>query len=49
MNEELRFKIFLAKLFGRKGQFIDSGYQVTVYVWRGIAYVVDVVEVSKDN
>jgi len=47
MNDEIRFQMFLAKLFGRKGKFVDSGFEVTVYVWRGIAYVIDVVELPK--
>lgn len=42
MTEELRFQIFLARLFGVKRQFQDNGYMATCYYFRGVVYLTEV-------
>lgn len=41
MTEELRFQIFLAKLFGVRRQFTQDGWMATAYYFRGITYLTE--------
>lgn len=41
MTDQLRFEIFLARLFGQKRQFTDNGYVATVYYFRGTGYMTE--------
>ena len=35
------WKIWLARIFGRKAVACDSGMRVTTYRWRGTTYITD--------